>query len=201
MNLDQYEFTAIDIETTGLLPENDEVLEIAGIRFNKEKILGEFHIFISPKKGLKKQAQSVNGITEKMLANAPPIEEGIKEFLTFIENSVLVIQNAEFDLSFLLYQCKKNGLMFPTLPVICTLNMTRILFPKFEKHGLAALRKKFKIGNIKDQSRNEFHQALDDSYAAMQVFINCVQTANLWDKDINKLNYHPKGYKFTSDYR
>ncbi|HMV44646.1 MAG TPA: 3'-5' exonuclease, partial [Leptospiraceae bacterium] len=117
-----------------------------------------------------------------------------------IENSMLVIQNADFDLSFLLFESKKLEIPFPNLPVLCTLNMTRSLFPNYPKHGLAHLRKYFKIDTIKTSDRTDFHQALDDSYAAMKVFIYSADKANLWEKDISILNYHPKGFKTSSDF-
>lgn len=200
--LQNAEFTALDIETSGLNPNENEILEIAAIRFDRDKIFNTYNFLIKPNKQLQSNAQAINGITTKMLENARNLDEILPEFFRFIEGSSLVIQNSEFDLSFLLPEAKKRRLSIPTLPVFCTLNMTRRIFPNLKKYGLVALRDYFKIEKMNTtSSRHSFHEALDDSYAAMKVFIHCIDKVDLWSEQIDKINnYHPKGYKLTTDY-
>ena len=199
--LQYLEFTALDIETSGLDPNENEVLEIAAIRFDRDKILNTYNFLVKPNKPLQLNAQNVNGITLKMLENAKSLDEVLPEFFRFIEGSALVIQNSEFDLSFLLPEAKKRQLSIPTLPVFCTLNMTRKFFPELKKHSLVALRDYFKIEKMNTtSSRHSFHEALDDSFAAMKVFIHCIDKINGWELDMQKTNYHAKGYRMTIDY-
>ena len=199
--LQNMEFTALDIETSGLNPNENEILEIAAIRFDRDKILNTYNFLVKPLKPLQQNAQIVNGITPKMLENARSLNDILPEFFKFISDSALVIQNSEFDLSFILPEAKKRGIHIPTLPVFCTLNLSRKLFPELKKFNLVALRDFFKIEKMNtENSRHSFHEALDDSFAAMKVFINCVDKMNHWSETVDKSVYHAKGYKTTTDY-
>lgn len=199
--LQNMEFTALDIETSGLNPNENEILEIAAIRFDRDKILNTYNFLVKPNRPLQMNAQIVNGITPKMLENARSLDEILPEFLKFIEHSGLVIQNSEFDLSFILPEAKKRRIPIPTLPVFCTLNLARKNFPELKKFNLVALRAFFKIEKMNTvNSRHSFHEALDDSFAAMKVFINCIDKTNSWTETMEKTNYHSKGYKTTDDY-
>ena len=199
--LQNLEFTALDLETSGLDPNESEILEIAAIRFDRDKILSTYNFLVKPNKPLQLSAQIVNGITPKMLENARTLDSILPEFLRFIEGSALVIQNSEFDLSFLFPEAKKRRLAIPTLPVFCTLNLTRKFFPELKKHNLVALRDFFKIEKMNTTSiRHSFHEALDDSFAAMKVFIQCIDKIDGWKQGVEKANYHAKGYSLTTDY-
>ena len=68
--LQNMEFTALDIETSGLSPTENEILEIAAIRFDRDRILNTYNFLVKPIKPLQFGAQLVNGITSKMLENA-----------------------------------------------------------------------------------------------------------------------------------
>lgn len=199
--LKDLEFTAIDIETSGLNPYENEILEIAAIRFDRDKILHTYNFLVKPNKPLQINAQIVNGITYKMLENARSLDDILPEFLKFIKGSALVIQNSEFDLSFLLLEAQKRRLDIPTLPVFCTLNLTRKTFPELKKFNLVSLREFFTIERMNTSSvRHSFHEALDDSFAAMKVFIHCIDKLNSWTEITEKAIYHAKGYKVTTDY-
>ena len=196
------EFTALDLETTGLDPTQNEIIEIAAIRFNKKGILGTFNHIIKPIKPIfaENEALKVNGITLEMLENGFDLDEILPTFENFIANSCLVIQNAEFDLGFLHTQFKKRQKNLPTLPVFCTLNLARKLFPDFKKYGLVKLRKEFKIEKYDTTTkRQNFHEALDDSYACMKVFLEIMKRLK-WKSSVEDSIFHHKNFKITDDY-
>ncbi len=200
--LSECEFTALDLETTGLDPNQSEILEIAAIRFDRNGILKTFNYILKPTKPLfsDNEALKVNGITLEMLENGHDIDEILPIFEDFIAGSCLVIQNAEFDLGFLHFQFKQRQKHFPTLPVFCTLNLARKVFPNFKKYGLVKLRKEFKIGKYDTSTiRQNFHEALDDSYACMKVFIEIVNQLN-WKSEIGNSIFHTKNFKTSDDY-
>jgi len=200
--LSSLEFTALDLETTNLDPHFAEILEIGAIRFNKNQILSEFSSLVKPQKPIPSSATAINGITADVVRNAPLLEDILVDFVKFIEGSILVIQNSNFDLSFLLYYSKKLGIPFPDLPVFCTLQLSRKVFPKFGKYNLIALRKNLSIPDRR-QGRSEIkniHEALDDSFAAMEVFKRCLEARDSWELPFSKVIHHEKGQKFVRDY-
>ncbi|MDX1961156.1 MAG: 3'-5' exonuclease [Leptospiraceae bacterium] len=194
-------FVALDLETTGVETKKSEILEIAAIRFTADKEIARFHSLTKPVRGLNYEAMKVNGITEEQLNHAPSLDSVLPEFLNFISDSILIIQNAEFDLSFLLYEARIRQISFPTLPVLCTVQLTRKLFPKI-RHNLSSLRVEFGILHEKNRSnvQSKIHEAMDDSYAAMEVFKKCVLYSGGWKKSYLDIYHHEKGYKFTSDF-
>ena len=200
--LEEIEFTSIDLETSGLYPKESEILEIAALRFNKDQILSSFSSFIKPEKTIPPEVTAIHGLTSTMLKDSPSLPDILRDFFDFTSNSILIIQNASFDLSFLLF--KKNvPFDFLELPVFCTVQLSRKVFPEFQKHNLVSLRKNLKIGNYRKRTEasSHLHEAIDDSYAAMEVFKKCLLKNNGWNKKFEQIVHHEKGFKLVKDYR
>lgn len=97
------EFVVFDTETTGLAPSKDRIIELAAIRFVDGNPTEWFETFINPQMDIPKEATSVNGITNEMVADAPTISQVLPAFEAFVGNSNMVAHNMEFDLKFLFY--------------------------------------------------------------------------------------------------
>ena len=200
--LKDVQFVSLDLETTGLDPQRSEILEIAGIRFSKDEEVGRFHSFCRPSGNIPYEATKVHGLTKEMLQKENEFSTVYPSLLKFLENSILVIQNSVFDASFLNQSAERIGEIFPNFPVFCTLQMTRKHFPKLEKYNLGALRKSFNISKTLERSDlKEFHEALDDSYAAMIVFNKCIDQLNGWEKTFKETVFHEKNLNYTSQFR
>lgn len=94
-------FIAFDTETTGLEPKTDKIVEIGAVKFDRLGPIGRFSVLINPGIPMPAEAAKVNGITDEMLQKQPAMEEVLPDFLSFIENGILVAHNAPFDLSFI----------------------------------------------------------------------------------------------------
>ena len=101
-----------DFETTGLDSYKDRIIEIGGLVVENGKAVDEFSTLIKPEIPLPPTAAKITGITEEMLVGQPPIEEELPKFLKFIEGSILVAHNAEFDMAFLRNTCERLGYRF-----------------------------------------------------------------------------------------
>ncbi|MCC6275908.1 MAG: 3'-5' exonuclease [Leptospiraceae bacterium] len=194
------DFVSLDIETTGLSPKNSQVLEIGLLHFSKDRILGDYRTYIKPQK-FQNGAVTVNGITEDLLENAPTLEDVASELFPILRGKPLVIQNAEFDLSFLLNDVRTVGLFEDSSPVYCTLQLSRKYFPGLPSYSLDSLRKKFYISEFQKSRGGIAHEALDDCFAAMKVFIECANQGNLWESDSGLAAYHQKNLKIIYDYK
>jgi DNA polymerase III subunit alpha, Gram-positive type len=194
-------FTAIDIETTGLSYKDSEIIEIAGIKFDKERTISSFSQLIQPTFPLSKEAQYVNGITEEMLKNATTLSTALKNFTDFIEGSILLAHNTDFDIPFLNHNYLKLSIHNENNPAICTLILSR-KYLSFDKNNLDYLRKKLSIPHISStrSEKNSFHEALDDCFACQNVFLKIMNETNSWEKEIPEVFSHPKGYFYISDY-
>ena len=102
LNLYTKDYVVFDLETTGLSPETDEIIEISGIRVRDGKAVEEFSTLVNPGRPIPYAASRVNGITDSMVRDAPALQDALERFLAFAGEDVLVGHNIHtFDMLFL----------------------------------------------------------------------------------------------------
>lgn len=156
-------YIVFDLETTGLDPRKNEIIEIGAVKVEDGNVIDTFSSFVKPKKGVKDAAREVNGITDEMLADAPSINRILPEFKKFIGSCTLIAHNAEFDCKFLYIACARFRMKF-TNRYIDTLEMAKKAYPNMKDHKLSTLCNYFGIEN------ETAHRALSDSQATQKVF-------------------------------
>lgn len=167
LGLDEY--VVFDLETTGLSPwGGDEIIEIGAMKVFGDQIdeEGFFHSLVNPKRLIPPQASSVNGITNEMVATAPPLEEVFPRFLDFIGTSWLVAQNAKFDMAFVmkaLVQFKISRKM----EVYDTMIFSRRLFAGESKHGLDVICSRLGLSI----NPSERHRSIGDVKLTAKAFV------------------------------
>ena len=96
------EYVIFDLETTGLYPDSDAIIEISALKVEDGEIIDEFSTLVNPCIHIPFDASSVNGIVDDMVKDAPKIEEALKDFIAFVGNNVLMGHNIKrFDLPFI----------------------------------------------------------------------------------------------------
>lgn len=95
------DYVAVDVETTGLSPTENEIIEVAAVRFVNFQPVEKFETLCKPKKGINAAAQRVNGITEEMVADAPYFRQIAESLHAFIGDNNIVGHNLPFDVGFL----------------------------------------------------------------------------------------------------
>lgn len=100
-------FVAVDIETTGLNPQDDQIIEIAAVKVENGAIVSSFSQLIDPGQPIPSNATNVNHITDDMVYGMPRIYDIIPDFLEFVGNNVLVAHNAQFDAEFFTMACMR----------------------------------------------------------------------------------------------
>ena len=159
----------LDTETTGLDADGgDRVIEVGCIELIDRVFTGKvFHEYINPERDVPYYATKIHGITIDMLKDKPKFLDIADKFLEFIDNSVLVIHNAGFDLKFIKMELDKAQKNYnPEFQVIDTLILARKKFPGVSS-TLDALCKRF---NISLQDR-KFHGALLDATLLGKVYV------------------------------
>lgn len=95
-------YVILDVETTGLSPYNDKIIQLSAIRYDPDgKPIDCYDTYLNPGCPIPASAFKVNHITDRMLKNAPSAESIKKDFLAFIGDDLLVGYNVLFDLKFL----------------------------------------------------------------------------------------------------
>jgi DNA polymerase-3 subunit epsilon len=113
-------FTAFDIETTGLDPQRDRIVELGAVKFDNRGPVSRFSMLINPGIPMPSEAGRVNHITDEMLAGQPPLESVFPDFLRLIRNTVIIAHNASFDCGFVnqkLKDCHEKAKRSGTLAV------------------------------------------------------------------------------------
>lgn len=156
-------YIAIDLETTGLNPKEDRILEIGAIRFRNGKAEEEFSTLINPKREITDRIVDLTGITGKMVDNSPGIEEVIEKVTAFCEDLPLLGHNILFDYSFLKRASVNKGIAFERNG-IDTLKLCRKFMPAEEKKNLSSACAYFQV------SQDTAHRALSDAWAAHRLY-------------------------------
>ncbi|MBQ7596713.1 MAG: 3'-5' exonuclease, partial [Clostridia bacterium] len=95
------DYTVIDIETSGLSPEECEIIEISAVKVRNDKITDTFSQLIKPERRISAFITSLTGITNDMVKYAPDIKSVITDFADFIGSDILLGYNVNFDINFL----------------------------------------------------------------------------------------------------
>ena len=162
------EFVAFDIETTGLTPVVDRVVEIGAVRFRNLDVIETFQELIDPQMPISPGAMAVNGITDEMVRSKPTIDEVLPRLIEFLGEAVLIAHNAPFDVGFLSYDISRLNLTAADKPVLDTCAIPKTLFPGAYSYSLENLTAFLGI------QPDGFHRALADATACMGIFKRCV---------------------------
>ncbi len=128
----------VDLETTGATATADRITEIGIVEVNEEGEVREWSSLVNPQAPIPGFIQGLTGITDDMVASAPTFAELADEVLSRLHGRLFVAHNARFDYGFLKNEFKRLGLDFKA-PVLCTVKLSRQLYPQYAKHSLDAL--------------------------------------------------------------
>lgn len=160
-----YEYTVIDIETTGLDPEYDEIIEIGGLKVSNGEIIDEFCSLVKPSCKIPEFIENLTGITNQMVKEAPSIKKVLPRFIDFIGDSILVAYNAHFDINFIYDNyLTMSGIQFRN-DFIDVLRISRRAYPELSNHKLGTLAEYLDVTNIPK------HRSIADCYVCNEVLI------------------------------
>lgn len=153
------DYVALDVETTGLNPARDRLLEIGAAKIRNGKVEGTFQTFIDAGVEVPERITELTGITDAMRLGGKRLEQAIPEFLEFCEDLPILGHNVSFDFGFLKQASVNQGLSFER-HAVDTLKIARKLLPDLPSRRLPDLCTYYQIdpGNS--------HRALDDALSA-----------------------------------
>jgi DNA polymerase III subunit epsilon len=164
-------FVVLDLETTGGAPDGGGITEIGAVKVRGGEELGVFGTLVNPGERLPPFITVLTGITEAMLAPAPPIESVLPTLLEFLRGAVLVAHNAPYDVGFLKAACARHGYPWPQLRVLDTAAVARRALTRDEVPN----RKLATLAQFFHAAVQPTHRALDDARATVDVLHGLIE--------------------------
>ena len=160
--------TYLDLETTGATPLRDRITEIALVRFDHGIETARWQTLVNPEQPIPAFIQQLTSISNEMVLNAPLFKEVADTLLSFLEGSVLAAHNVRFDHGFIKAEFKRIGITLRQ-KVICTVKLSRLLYPQHKSHGLDAIMQRHHL------STHTRHRAMGD----VEVMLGFIESAKL----------------------
>lgn len=174
------EFVAFDVETTGLSPFSDRIVEFGAVRFRADGTeIERLQILIHPGCSIPAQVSRIHGITNAMVRSCPTLEEVLPQIQAFLSTpkALLLAHNATFDVRFLTASFRRHKASMPANPVVDLLTLVRHSLPALSNHRLETVARHLRIANTTE------HRALADAVIVRQVFHHLLQRhARLQDR-------------------
>ena len=181
-------YAFLDLETTGMDASRDRITEIGVVWVEGTATTGEWSTLINPGIAIPPEIQALTGISNAMVRDAPPFSAVAEELRERLKGCVLVAHSARFDYGFLKAAFRTLGHRFQT-DILCTLRLSRQMFPQYDRHGLDALILRHQLGG------DGRHRALGDARLIAQFFQQmavCEHAAKLSDALGRLLKYPAK---------
>lgn len=148
-------YLVLDLETTGGSPVHDRITEIAAVRIEGGLEVARWSTLVNPGTTISSFIQNLTGISNQMVRTAPVFEELAPRLLELLDGAVLVAHNARFDHGFLLNEFARLEIALQ-VKTLCTVRLSRLLYPQHRGHGLDALMQRHGLKN------SQRHRAMGD---------------------------------------
>ena len=164
------EWVALDLETTGLSSDTDDIIEIGAVKFTAKGMVDEFHSLVNPRRRLPTFIKQLTGIAQSEVDSAPSFSQVSSSVTEFLQGSTLVAHNAKFDVGFL----RAKGLDIYQ-PICDTWELAYLTRPAAPSYALDQLARSEHVESPR------FHRALDDARVVRAVFLKLVSDLSDFD--------------------
>ncbi len=161
--IEEAEFSVVDVETTGLGSANNNIIEIGLVKIKNFKVIDRYNSFINPGRSIPPFITQFTGISNDDVYDAPFFEDLVKPLQDFLEDSVLVGHNLQFDLSFLRKEFQVCGVENYQPLQLCTLRLARRIYPNLKSRSLGNLAAHLRLKN------EDAHRAYADAEVTAKI--------------------------------
>lgn len=155
------DYVALDLETTGLDPEWDSIIEIGMVRVRRGEVVAEYSTLVNPGMPIDDFIAELTGITNDMLAAAPALPEVLPAAREFLGDDIILGHNINFDINFIYDNCECQGLKPVSNGYIDTMRISRRVLPDLKHHRLGD------IVNALGVDHAQAHRAIGDCHATI----------------------------------
>ena len=182
------DYCVVDLETTGLSAEFDEIIELAALKIKGNEIASKYQQLVKPTYEIDEFITELTGITNDMVADQPSIDEAIQSFLDFIEGEIIVGHNTSFDIQFIQKAAKKEL----NNEYIDTLQLARKVYPDLKHHRLKDMAKYLQFDHTA-------HRALGDCEATFKLYKDIGSQLNSRGVELSELFYNKRKSDYNYD--
>ncbi|WPU64073.1 3'-5' exonuclease [Peredibacter starrii] len=157
---------AVDLETTGLSPLVDKIIEIAAVKITDAGEVSSYHQLINPLIDIPEFTIQFHGLRNEDLNNSPTIKKPLKDFWEFVGRHPMIAHNSTFDLGYLIKASHDFQIEFPPLDIYDSCRYARAIY-KNQPHSPA----NFKLSTLSQYVGFELqhHVAIEDTYACLKI--------------------------------
>ncbi len=157
---------AVDLETTGLSPLVDKIIEIAAVKITAAGVVTTFHTLINPLIDIPEFTIQFHGLKNGDLLMAPTIKKPLKSFWDFVERHPMIAHNSSFDLGYLIKSCHDFQIEFPPLDIYDSCRYVRAIYKPLDNAP-----KNYKLSTLCEYFNVPFqhHVAIEDTFACLKV--------------------------------
>lgn len=172
---DKFNYIAFDIETTGLNPLSDEIIEIAALKINDGKIIDKFHSLVKPNKKIPKKIIELTNINNEMVQSADPIDIILPNFIDFTSKLPLVAHNVEFDYSFIENNYNKLFNKNFKRKKVCTMKLYKKKYKEWYDESPCSTKLSWCVDELLDEEDIQYyeknaHRALTDATMVYKIY-------------------------------
>lgn len=171
LDLARATFAVVDLETTGSVIGVDEIMEIGMVRLEGGRIRERFTTRLRTSRGIPHWVSRLTGLSDADLADAPTFQDMAPRILALLSGAVFVAHDIRFDMPFLRWELTQRDHEFPCDTGLCTLQLSRALWPELPSHSLSELAASLGLDH------HNPHRAGDDALAAAGVLVQSLEVA------------------------
>lgn len=160
---------AIDLETTGLSPLVDRIIEVGAMKIIPGEVTQVFQTLVNPEIPIPAHTTAIHNITDEMVQDSPLLLQVLKELKLFMGDLPIVAHNAKFDLGFVVLGMQRAKFELSNNEIYCSCKLARHTHMELVNHKLATLVKELNIPLV------NHHRATDDAFASLKVFLHSLE--------------------------
>jgi DNA polymerase III epsilon subunit family exonuclease len=160
------DYVVIDIETTGLYPRKNKIIELSALKVRNDMIVDQFTTLCHPGTKISPTITKLTGITNDMVKGAPQINEVLQPYLSFVGTDIVVGHNANFDINFIYTNCIKLLEKPFSNDFVDTLRISRDTCKDLRHHRVSDMVKYYNI-----IVNGDLHRSLNDCHATHQIYL------------------------------
>jgi len=164
-------FSVLDLETTGSVIGVDEIIEVGLVQIRGGEVVNRYETMVWTDRIIPPWVARLTGIRNSQLEGAPTFSDVAEELFPLLDGTVFVAHDIRFDLPFLRWEFARRGLGRPATTGLCTLQLSRDVWPDLTSRSLGDLSKHFGINH------DNPHRAADDAFAAAGVLLAAFDVA------------------------